>query len=68
MHKKIGPMHSYTSFAKVIEYFSDRCGQYRNYKNFLNLTYYKHDFSILQAGLSLQQAMGDLNVMKMIKW
>ena len=30
-----------------LEYFSDGCaGQYKNFKNFLNLTYHEHDFNI----------------------
>ena len=32
---------------KRFEYFSDGCiGQYKNYKNFLNLTYHVRDFSL----------------------
>ena len=32
---------------KKVEYFSDGCaGQYKNYKNFLNLTYHTEDFSL----------------------
>ena len=33
--------------VKSIEYFSDGCaGQYKNYKNLLNLTYHQQDFKI----------------------
>ena len=32
---------------KHLEYFSDGCsGRYRNYKNFLNLTYHVQDFGL----------------------
>ena len=32
---------------KRLEYFSDECsGQYKNYKNFLNLRYHVQDFSL----------------------
>ena len=34
-------------FIKTIEYFSDGCaGQYKNYKNFINLTYHEQDFGL----------------------
>jgi len=38
--------HTY-HISKTFEYFSDGCsGQHKNYKNFLNLTYHKHDFDV----------------------
>ena len=41
-------VHQNFSHVKTIEYFSDGCaGQYKNFKNFLNLTYHFNDFDIL---------------------
>ena len=40
-------MQQHFPHIKIIEYFSDGCaGQYKNYKNFLNLTYHSSDFKI----------------------
>ena len=48
LQKKL-TQYIHVNFPQInfIEYFSDGCSdQYKNYKNFLNLTYHKHDFGI----------------------
>ena len=48
LQKKL-TQYIHVNFPQInfIEYFLDGCnGQYKNYKNFLNLTYHKHDFGI----------------------
>jgi len=59
-----GYVQSHLPHIQNMECFSDGCsGQYKNYKNFLNLTYHKHDFDVNASWVFLPRVMESRHVM-----
>ena len=65
----LGYVQSHWLHIQNTEYFSDGCsGQCKNYKNFLDLTYHKHDFDVDASWVFFAKVMECHHVMALVAW